>query len=158
MGERYTVEEIEELKPLDTKDILAIAWKSEVTAKEMYQSFIEKSDDVPSNSILKELLKEENIHENKIIDMFHDFFPDEDLEDLDPKKVVFSESIDEKEIETFEDILELAKDAEKKEKEFYHMLSKMIEEISTSRLLSYLAYEENEHYEKLKRKISERDL
>lgn len=155
MGENYRVEEIEELKPLNTKDVLAMAWKSEVTARKMYRSFMEKSDDVPSDSILKELLEEEKVHEKKIIDMFHDFYPDEEPKDLNPEKVVFSERIEE-EPNAFEEILKSAKDAEKKEEKFYHMLSKIVEDHSASRLLSYLAYEENEHYEKLKNKISER--
>lgn len=149
-------DQLEELKPLDTEDILAIAWKSEITAKEMYRSFKEKIDDESSKFFIKQLLEEEKVHEKKIIEKFHDFFPRKDPKDLDPKKVGFSESID-LESQNSGDILELAKDAEKKGRNFYLSLSKAVDDHSASRLLSYLAYQENEHLEKLKKKISERD-
>ncbi len=154
MGDKYKIDELEELKPLDTKDILAIAWKSEITAQEMYRELMEKIDEPSSNSILKELLGEEKIHEDKIREKFHDFFPGEDPKKLDPEKVIFTEKIDE-EPDSSEDVLKLAKNAEKKEEEFYHSLSKTSEDHSASRLLSYLAYEESEHHEKLKKKISQ---
>ncbi len=156
MGETFTVGELEELKPLDTKDVLAIAWKSEITAQEMYRSFIEKSDEASLKTLIKELLEEEKVHEKKIIEKFHDFFPEEDPKDLDPKKVVFSEHSDQ-ELNASGEILKLAKEAEKEEEKFYHSLSKTVDDHSASRLLSYLAYEENEHFEKLKKKISERE-
>ncbi|MFW6064771.1 MAG: ferritin-like domain-containing protein [Candidatus Natronoplasma sp.] len=155
MGEEYTIDELKEFKPLDTKVVLAIAWRSEITAQEMYRDLMEKIDDRKSYSLLQESLKEEKVHEKKIMEKFQDFFPDESPKDIVPDWIVFSESIDQTPDST-EDILKTAREAEKKAERFYHSLSKEVEDQSASRLLSYLAYQENEHHEKLKKRISER--
>ncbi|NJE26282.1 rubrerythrin [Thermococcus sp. MV5] len=139
---------LERVNEFSLRELLGMAIKAEIGAKEFYRSMAENVGVETLKKKLEFLAGEEEKHEEFLRKLYAQSFPGEDI--VFPKEHVGPElkPVLEK-VKDVHDILELirwAMEAERIAKEFYSKLEDMTQDNAKKGLLRYLASMENTHY------------
>ncbi|MCO6042110.1 ferritin family protein [Thermococcus alcaliphilus] len=139
---------LEKVNEFSLKELLGMAIKAEIGAREFYKSMAANVDIETLRKKLEFLAGEEEKHEEFLRKLYAQSFPGEEI--VFPKEHVGPElkPVAEK-IKNVQDMLELirwAMEAERIAKEFYSKLEEMTDDNAKKGLLRYLASMENTHY------------
>ncbi len=139
---------------LSPAEVLAIAIRAEIEAREIYHRMVEKVVNESLQTRLRFLEQEEEIHRKVLEDVFRDKFPEIELV-LPERTRIPKIDVAISENSTIEELLEVAMEWEKMSGEFYEELSTKATDHGSKAILISLSASEWGHYHLIK---SEFDL
>lgn len=141
-----------EIEDIGADEVIEIAIRSEMDAQKAYKKLL-KSDFSPEmKERVKEFVKQEAGHEEKLRDLFRDWYPDKELQM--PEKVMNIEGKIEKIPSDPRKLLKLSIRNEKKAEEIYSELGDRMEEKPEYKTFKHLAYIERQHRNALKDELA----
>jgi rubrerythrin len=136
---------MENNRDLTNLEVLSIAIKSEIDAKNLYRRMKEKVDTEDLHQKLDFLIAQEDKHEKILREVYDKKFPEVELA-LPPKAIV--PMIDDvlSRDATLKELFEAGMQAEKMSQEFYSGLADRTNDMRAKRTLLYMANMEESHY------------